>query len=101
MAKFAFLAFSEIHPPNILRHQEVLDRGGAASCALSSSVKGVSLGPGLSALSGPSGGVSAASIAGILEVSAAMIRLFSLLASSRACIRSCISAIRRSVTDGR
>jgi hypothetical protein len=38
---FAVLAFSEIHPPNILRHH---DRGCASrgfSCALSSSVKGV------------------------------------------------------------
>jgi hypothetical protein len=44
-AKFAFLGFSEVQPPNILLHH---DRGCAAPCALSSSVKGLSLGPGLS-----------------------------------------------------
>jgi hypothetical protein len=39
-ADFLELLFSEIHPPNILRHQ---GRGSAPSCTLSSSAKGLSL----------------------------------------------------------
>jgi hypothetical protein len=99
---FAVLAFSEIHPPNILRHH---DRGCASrgfSCALSSSVKGVFPEPGLSTVSGPPGASGGASISGIRLVSAAMIRRFSLLASRSAssCSRSVALCDLSSVRTG-
>ena len=71
-----------------------------APCGLlSPSCSGVGLCPSCSSstLSGDSRASCGASMAVILEVRAAMIRLFSRLASSRDLTRSCSSALRRSV----